>query len=276
MFSLSKFLSSVQNSKKKVDSPEKLASVRGANSGFLINGKIPSKYNASCPRVILLRSKGIEKPVDLTSYMTFEVGHLWEEFFELGAKEAFDKPVKEWKTYKDDEEISEVLPSGSRFSGRPDHVITFEDGTRAVVETKSVSSVSSAKELLSGKYKSEYLAQLVAYMDVLKINQGYLAFGIFCWGYGIKPDILVIDVQIDSAGDVLVNGSYTEYQVEHSRLHRELAGWVIDTNTVVDSRLVTESACKYCPFAKVCDKFDEHKINGTEFINLARAEVEGE
>jgi hypothetical protein len=262
---------------------------RGGNSGIMLaDGVVRANDPGSCLRTIFLRSKGIQAPLELKSYLTFALGLAFETVFEglgHGGKVSLQSqiPVR-----------GEIEGSTTPFRGTADFILTFKNGYRVVADTKSVSALRSFHDVfVKGKVKPGYIAQLVTYMQYLNIPHGFLAFGAFPYvpkdwltagkqrelGRKVEPDLAVVDVRIQE-GSLLVNGQSWEFSLEDVERHRRAAALHIEHDTVERTRpLPFEggfSPCYSCPFANTCTKWEAEGSGRTEkFLEYVKEELDG-
>lgn len=242
--------------------PKKKLTVRGGNSAFFKDGKFISHDQNGCPRIVLLRSHGVEDPKDdPRTQKTFNLGYMNEELF-----------VKHWLAntpHLVDGEVSEPILPEVDFEGHID--VQTE---HVVFELKSVSS-RSTWDLVSkkGSYKIGNLAQAVNYMVAKQVTKGYLVYSLYAYLQGLSLPDIFIKINIDDNGRILVNNKKTEFSVENIIQDRTQKAIALRDDAVYHSRPVTvdgEPSCKYCPFNTVCDAWDSGKIGTTkEFINKA-------
>lgn len=261
---------------KEKDTPEKLKMVRGANAAFLKDGEIYADKEAGCLRIILLRSLGIEKPPEFNSMLTFAYGNLWEAVYAKAAA------VGGYAKVESDSSVEcEIEGTDTLFSGRPDHILHHHDGSIEIVETKSVSSAKQVGKVFRDDYVSpNYLAQVVSYMVAKDTDKGRLSYGSMFWSSGSffsKPAVKEFVVTIDDSR-ININGIYSGFTTKHLGLHKQLSAFVIENKKVWEKRPKDADACKFCPFLKVCDKYDDKNIKMTdaEFVTETKKVVHGE
>ena len=136
---------------------KKLGVLRAGNSGLLEGGE----FAGQCPRLALLRSKGIEVDgVHEEQNLMFEGG--------LGNEDLWMTALRdEWPgTIKQEEEIPIrwTTENGTLVTGRPDIVLCDEEGTPVRgLELKLICSVWTARTILSGAPKLAHLTQAAHY-----------------------------------------------------------------------------------------------------------------
>lgn len=272
---------------KRTDSPNKV--VRGGNSGVLgIDGIVKASDSGSCLRVIFLRAEGIQAPVDFRSHLTFALGYAWESVFSsLEGSEKF--------------KLRSQIPIGPEpiqgssvpFTGTADFIMDFPNGQSIAVDTKSVSSINSYIDLFQkGKVKTNYVAQLVTYMEFLKLNTGYLAPASFIYagkghmtagtfrdtGGKIEPSMKLIPIQLHGS-QIVVNGDPADFNLDDVRRHREAAAFSIETRTISPTRPQSTSGysvCHFCKFKNACDQFEtEYDNSADNFISIVKNKLGG-
>lgn len=266
-------------STKKESDPSKNNTVRGGNSGFMVDGVVWASSTQSCLRMILLRSRGIEDVKNLTSLLTFEVGFMWERIAEAALK----------KTYGD-ANVSTQLEltydiSGSSIKGfsHVDFTVKYNDELY-VVDTKSISSINSyVDSFVKHEAKTDYIAQLMGYADILKARFALLSSASFVYGSSgfkgkpgyikIEPSIKDSYLRLDPDGRIFIDGNRFVYTVKELRAHRQQAALTIESGTVYESRpkATKWNPCTFCPVAPLCDHHDKFKLSDGEFITRAKA-----
>lgn len=245
---------------------------RGGNSGVMpAHGRVESSDSSSCLRAILLRSRGIDGELRLTSYLTFALGIAYENIFNsLGFSDTLG--------FKSQVPIEGKIHSSTsvKFSGTVDYILTDKKtGERVIVDTKGVSSLRSYHStFIERKLKPNYVAQLLNYMECTGISRGYLVPAMFAYAPKdwltagnqrnlpgkIEPKITQFEIEMDyETDDVTVDGKPWDYSMTDVRRHREAAAQVIETGRVAE-RPVSKpggfNPCSLCSFAQACDLYD--------------------
>lgn len=243
--------------------PVKRWTVRGGNSAFCVNGKFVSYDQSGCPRISLLRAHGIEEPVDdVRTQKTFNVGFLNEELFVKNYLPHIPHCV--------DFEIDEPVTAKINFEGHAD-VVT----DALVFELKSVTSRNTWERVRKGKPKVSNVAQCVNYMLSRKATRGYLVYSLYAYCQGLELPDIFFEIELDSDGNIMLNGKQTGYHIDHIVEDRQQKARVLEDNVVYESRPVAEegdkSPCQWCPFSTVCDWWDKTKNGKTEdFLKKAK------
>lgn len=238
-------------------------------SGFLVGEAVHCTYNGPCLRNILALSNGLWDQIDP---VYAQVGALNEEAYEKkippGLKYSRELPIRH--------PVAAVPDVDCSF--RADFV--FED---RVVELKSVVSENSASRTIgkSGKPKLDNLAQVTAYMVSLAKDKAELIYTQYK-----KSDELwkehksrTYNIAVDAEGFLRVDGLSSGYTVYDYIAHRNEAAKVVSTQTVGprpnNAYARYGSPCTYCPWNKVCERFDEGRITSSgEFINECKKVLE--
>ena len=246
---------------------QKKLQVRGGNSGFYKDGVFHGSDANSCPRRVLLRSHGIEPPVDdVRTQKTFNIGFLNEELF-----------VKHYMAHIPhcvDFAIEEPISANVDFVGHSD-VVT----DKLVFELKSATSKNTWEKVKKGKPKLSHLAQLSNYMLSREVTEGYLVYSLYAYVGGLELPDVFFKVTIDNDTNILLEGKETGYKLEHVAADRQTKAKVLEDNSVYDGRPVNptdrQSPCFYCPFSDVCDKWDKATKNKTteRFLDKAKEVV---
>ena len=288
-----------QDQMKSQSEKDKWLTFRGGNSGAMRNGHVITG-NGTCLRKVLLRSKGIQEPKQLKTYLTFALGYGLEDVFGT---------LKNSKKMKFEEQVAiqgEIPGTSVRFSGTADYRMRFAlaDGTfyYLIADTKGCSSINTYFDsIVEGKVKGEYIAQIVSYMEYEGINHGQIVQTNFVYAKRpmfsdemrtrfkrgeptIEPDIHCHDVRIDG-NHILVNGKLADFTMGEVRAHRFAGARTIEDaqdesfNAVHPHRPVKTSyfdPCNNCPFKRSCDAFDNLKDKSTSrFIELIKEHTEG-
>lgn len=288
MFDLkSELLAAIKSQESRRSTP--LAAVRGGNSSFETAEGIPLANDAGqCPRASFLRSKGIQSTPDFKSQMTFNLGFAFERFFE---QLRYSPKVEKLETQV--AITSPIEGSTVPFNGTADFIITFKGGYKILADTKSVSSTRSFKDVFTDhKIKPQYIAQLVSYMEVTKINHGLLVFGAFGYtpkayltagtqrdiGRTVEPDLLAFNIILQGE-KIIIEGEEYKYSLTDIKRHRETVARAIETDTVPLIRPLPYDPegyqpCGLCPFKTVCMEWEMQGTRDTEsFVTLAKEAI---
>lgn len=261
-------------------------SLRGGNSiAYIKNGVLYSDNDSGCLRRILLRSEGVDVPVtDQKTQNVFSLGHLSEEYFgEVSTTATSEDYIRE-------KPVSEQLTQNVYFEGHSD----FASNT-VVWELKSVTSKNTYRKVFKkGEAKHANVIQLVNYMLALEVPLGFLQYTSFCdvMDYSTMGELSAeqvkelagqstkekktFKVEITESGEILVDNKVQEYTVRDIVTFRMKAAEVLEGSTIyldrpsnIESGGMT-TACSYCKFAKVCDRFEELRYSSEEFIKEAK------
>ncbi len=289
--------------KKPEDLDPKLT-LRGGNSGLLINGQIYGS-SESCLRKILLRAHGIEKAPDELSKYIFEIGHLNEKFFCKGLAAAGKEFI---------EEKPVVVPITDRvnFCGHSDVVL---DSETLVYELKSVTSKHTYDKIFKKRdirAKTQYLAQCLSYMLAFEYSLGKIAFTSYksqnytsktkthCIPYyaevivdiqdyleepstaNLNYEKTEFDLEILPSGIVAIDGEETQLHVQAVWDFQEAAAKVLEDVSIYPTRPVQASPshwgeCGFCPFKNICDRWEAKEIKtAQDFLEESRREVQSQ
>lgn len=243
--------------------PVKRWTIRGGNSAFCVDGTFVSHDQSGCPRSVLLRAHGIEEPVDdVRTQKTFNVGFLNEDLF----VKHYMSHIPHCVDFAIDEPVTEKI----NFEGHAD--VVTED---LVFELKSVTSKNTWEMVRKGKPKISNLAQCVNYMLSRKATRGYLVYSLYAYVQGLELPDIFFEIELDSDGNIMLNGKQTDYHIDHIVEDRQTKARVLEDNVVYDKRPVSDtvgkSSCQYCPFSSVCDWWDKSKNKKTEeFLSKAK------
>lgn len=133
----------------------KVGTLRGGSTGALMYGKTPI---GMCARKAYLRYKGI--PIEAISddrHLMFAGGITNEDIWADILTRGLDKG---WSIKREEEiPIAWDTPGGHRVTGRPDLVLLYNDIPKVGIELKQVSSLWTAKDVLTGHPKVPHLLQ---------------------------------------------------------------------------------------------------------------------
>jgi hypothetical protein len=252
-----------------------LKKVYASQSAFMKGTLVFTRYASGCLRSILLSSKGVREQIQQKHQ---DRGKINEDLFEetlKGRKYEREKPI-----------FDRIIPfDDTFFSARADYFFPDDGPTGTVVELKSSESSSVLNDVIrKGKYKLENVAQLIAYMLSLKTDLGKLNYTF------LKPDKKdpkvylktaerLFNVQIGPSGAVLIDGDDSGFTAQDQLDHRYAAAKCMNDDLVWSRPYqpsAWESPCRFCPFSKICDKWDAGEIDKTEdFISQARNAITG-
>lgn len=272
-------ITKIYNANRKTTDEDRSNTVSGGNAGVqTADGAYHSTTSSSCPRIVALRTRGVQSPIDFQSIMTFEGGFALERVFSL-LKQHPD--VKSWEEQKS---MFRTLDSGTVWRGTPDFLVNW-NGKQIVFDTKSVASVSSYISFVkNGDVKHEYVAQLATYMHETGSDTGFLVAGVTPWvsqkfmtagtnrqtGGSIKPGLTAYRVSIVK-DDIYFNKQLWKFKLSDVLRHRDSCGEAIATNKL-PPRPEDFAPCHFCPFKSACVTFnsaDEYSID--EFVDSVQA-----
>jgi hypothetical protein len=236
---------------------------RISDSGFVRNGELHGGPSA-CPRKILLRDHGIEQRPNpgseewFRSQITFGIGHVGEDVFEMDCKAKQLGYKREWFVCSRMDEDTEI-------AGSTDFIV---EGIPH--ELKCVSSTNVYEKVFNKReFKVENLCQLANYMLELEAPEGVLRYTNVVYHkatkWKAKPESTSFKVIISGEGEFVVDGKRV-FTVEEILEHRELARWCLVNQAVWSGRPKSEGffdACGLCWWRDVCDAFDSKVINTT-------------
>lgn len=212
---------------------------------FSLNGLNLAEYESGCWRWILY-SQGVRNQID-PAYQS--VGAFHEDWYASKLSEPFDREVP-FKL-----ELGEAV-----LSGRCD----FKLDDR-IDETKSTFDV---KKLLIAPQRA-HMAQLTIYLSHFEKENGRLIYGHYIQDLtGEHPqwqqqEVRTIAIRLGAKGRIFANGVRTEWCVDDvvntisilERHHRE------DTVPERPPIFGYKSACKYCPAALTCARYEAKEID---------------
>lgn len=212
---------------------------------FSLNGLNLAEYNSGCWRWILY-TQGVRKEID-PNYSSVGAHH--EEWYETTLTEPYEREVP-FKI-----EVGDAVVSGRcdfKFADRID-------------ETKSTFDIKK----LDIAPNRAHMAQLAVYLSHFEETEGKLVYGHYVqdltgpepiWKQTATRDIAI---RVGSNSRIFANGVRTEWSIDDvvgsiaslERFHRE---------DVVPERppiFGYKSACKYCPAALTCARYDAKEVD---------------
>lgn len=280
MLDLKAEIEDAYNNLKAEENKARLGMVSGGNAGVqLADGTFLCTSNSSCPRVILLRSKGIQGTKNFSSIVTFEIGFAIERVVSLLQHSA------KIQSYAAQQTIERTLKSGVKWRGTPDFELVVNDKL-VILDTKSVSSVNTFIEFVCGdEIKIEYIAQLSTYMYEKGTKWGYIAAVTTPWvsekfltagtkqktGGSVKPDLHLFPLVIHDQ-QIKFKGNFLDFGMDDVLRHRETVGEYVATETV-GPRPKDNKPCWGCDFRKSCDLYDAQYEKGFQSLVSSIEEV---
>jgi hypothetical protein len=265
----------------------KLGTLRGGNSGALVDGEVLGK----CHRISLARYKGISTPKNDGAQYWFDAGYANEEAW-LNKLSTTIKGMEGYELLSEEEcPIKWSTSGGIRVTGRPDFVI-FKDGVPNLgLELKVVCTEGSAAGIwCAGEPSIANLIQTAHYSMIIgcpfNLVYSYRASSIAPrWVISKHKDRLrqksnkswVIDPFIAE-----FRVGFENDQVYYIDLHGKKVVTPITSQSIRDyyelivdmdkekelyTRVATKKAngdwlpydqCNYCPFSAACENYDSH------------------
>lgn len=235
-----------------------------SSSAFAINSAVYTDSPAGCLRNIVLQSEGISTPIQPERSL---VGAVHEHLYmrrlgdqlarrEFNIEDATDKYVTR--------------------RGRAD----FQTVDQVIHECKATFSESIKRTVIgSGKPKLTHIAQLVNYLITEKLSRGRLFYGYY-EEVEIDGEIYLklkaergFDVEVNDAGNILIDGAIYEHDVRDLIRHTVNAIEALKNIPAVPDRPINAfepyaSPCGYCAFKNVCNDYDNDKR--IDFFQAAR------
>lgn len=245
--------------------------VRGSASGFMWGRTVFTDYDGACLRKILLASRGAWS------------GEIDQKHVIRGAfnEAEYEKKLQaDGRDYVREKFVQDVIP-GSKvpFQGSIDYLVSGNDCDE-VHELKSTESKNKLRDIKSGKYTTENLAQCISYMITTNTVIGKLIYTFFQLDTTQEPALYVenytrtFEILIDNSGRIVVDSTPTKWTVYDQLLHRTTSAKVVEEGIVWDRPhnwdLMWGSPCKFCPFSAACEKYDSGSIEGADaFVECA-------
>ncbi len=245
--------------------------IYASNSAFAWGQLVFTDSKAGCVRSILLSANGVfEGEIDAKHQIR---GALNEEQYEAALKTA-------GTSYTREHPIKSPVPGYSNIvvSGRVDF-IRHPDSGDEIVELKSTESDNVKREVIKkGKPKVTHLAQVSAYMILLKIPKAQL----ICTHYEndagtyTKGDERSFEISIDDAGRICIDSIPSGYTIGDLYTHQKLAARMISEHRVgprpKDHDAKFGSPCNFCVWRQACDAYDQGAIESTtdSFVSYAK------
>lgn len=246
----------------------KTKKIRASSAAFMKGRLVFTDYATGCLRNILFNSWGIKEQL---KQGTQDRGAMNEDRYiadnlvdtDLDVSREITSPVTQ---------VTDTVAWG----GRTDvHVKPRSAGPAEIYELKSTGSKNKLRDLKQGKYTTENLAQLVAYMTDWELSNGHLVYSYY------EPDAFGKDqlkyekdftVKLDTAGTVVVDNEPTMFSVADQLHHRLQAAEVVDKDIVWDRPHNYDAAfgspCHWCPFKSACARWDSGVIESVDNLLL--------
>ena len=261
--------------------------VRGGCAGVLCSGKILGNSKQACPRASLLRSYGVQEPIDGRAKRTFAIGRAIETCF------CEERPELQGNVRQEEMPVlgDGPFPNSKVFLAiEVDAVETTKDTAGNEVqrfyELKTVQSTKKAKQYLSqGEYSFDNAVQLAYAMVNFGASHGILRY-MACF---------YDDFTYNKEKVKITPESYREYIVEnrHDRIfvdgqptvitydgvcgHVEYSAWVLGTLDLKIKDILKPSspdpeskeehvACQWCYFNRLCAVAEQEEWTQAKFI----------
>lgn len=232
-------------------------------------------YATGCLRKIYLRSRGVRESIP---QFHGKRGAQLESQFGTRLR-AGGSPVVEAEA-----PISYPIDGhdGFVFSGRMDFRVRDGEFVK-VFELKSTESKPKLRQIKSGTFTTENLAQLVAYMIAQGTDQGELRYAYMepnlNGEYVIKYE-RGFDVKIDDFGRLIIDGKPHRFTIYDQLAHTHAAASCIENDTIYDRpanyAAPFGSPCARCPFKTTCDAWDSGMITASDdFVTDAKNTLDG-
>lgn len=220
-----------------------------SSAAFAIGNAVYTDSPSGCLRSIVISAQGIRTDI-APEYQLIGATHEHQHMRKLGARLAFRE-----------RSIQRELTPHVTQSGRMDFGTT--DGE--IHETKATSSEYTKRSAIGkGEPKANHVAQLVTYLINTKTPKGRLIYGYYeenAEGFLVLAGQREIEVAIDEAGNILIDGATYEWTVADQLAHTTLATAALEAIPAVPERPANAeqqwgSPCGYCTFKSVCDRYD--------------------
>lgn len=220
--------------------------------------------NTACLRNILLQKWGIRTP--FPPYIAY-LGAVNEVNWEN--KLTADPSVSHFSR---EQSVSIVLTKDTLLTGRYDAVVHFKElPSPEVYEFKSMSSKTSfAKVFKKGVPKTENVAQICAYLSLLKLSTGQLIYSFY------EKEKLILsklfEIKIEEDGTIKIDGEKYLYTMHDLTEFIRNATHVLEHEEVVDRpehwATSFDSPCYFCAWKDACAVYDSTSSKGL-FLNTA-------
>lgn len=275
-----------------IEEQKKIGHLRGGSCGCITSD---NQIVGKCARETMLRTLGIQIPVELNRQLMFSGGQKVEEM----AEELLAK------SYEDNEDIKIIngdrkgcqysLEGTNRYvSMRTDLEIYEKDILKAIVECKSLCGQSSNNRVYFDRVPDlGHLIQLGHYIFARGVNEGYLLYistvdmpihyatkkRIGTRDYKVDPFMMVFPVRF-------ING-ILHYKVKEDEIQTPITQQgILDYYKLIDEMIKskqlcprvtnlkatgdmgTYDKCKYCDLNDICDDFEE---SFDAFVDAAKA-----
>jgi CRISPR/Cas system-associated exonuclease Cas4 (RecB family) len=246
--------------------------VRGSNTGVFMNGNFFSTYQEACPRIVTLRSMGVQPTEqDGAANPVFALGYAFESYIKstIGCD------------YEEEKLIEIEITPELKFQGHSDAVLD-----NLVLEFKSCSSKNTYREVfIKEQPKLSNLFQLCAYMLGAEINHGKLIYGSYLelFDYNelklmtvedvaesIKdfvPELKVFDIDFSEDGEIYIDGKRSIYNITHIYdFWLEIARYQQSGELPPKPVALKGSPCFFCPLKLACSNTYENMDNFKTYL----------
>ena len=267
---------------------------RGANTPLLDGDSFLTDGESHCPRVAILRKRGISSKPSPKNILSWTYGRAWEALM----KQMVDKAKIPNLSYLEEEQCAVLIydDSGERliYSARPDLLISYND-KKFPVECKSIQSNNGALNIFThNKPKLGALLQLCMAMQAHDCQTGYTLYGLMHWvngydfstrsGFKCEPDFATQFAEFRDDGFMYSNGRKTCVSYErclngiHALDQLDAAGiFLPERPKGVDmfGNAMKYNCCTYCPYNMICSQYGpKDSIQIDEFIEEVKLEVD--
>lgn len=250
-----------------------MQTIRGANTG-LINPKTMQQEIVSaeqCLRHVWARARSgnTREALDFRSQVTFAVGHACEEVF-----------ASYHPNLEREKELTLVVGKDVEVVGHVDFI-----GGGQIHEVKSISSIDKALEYAyKGEPKESNIAQLVAYMVMAEVQEGFLHYIVTCYGkktsdkvkYSIQPSMHSYKIEIENSGLINLNGLPLRWDATWVAAFWSQAAKMLtapDKDLAKNAPRPNSDICLWCKYRDCC-AFLEETGDVNQFKEAICAQVE--
>lgn len=244
----------------------KVLRLRASSTAFSKGRLVFTDWNTGCFRNLLFKAYGIKD--EFKEEITARGALNEERFAQRLRREGVD-------FLREQDSPVQSVTAATSWRGRTDFlrrgcVPAVASKESILLELKSTGSKSKLRDLKSGKYTTENLAQLVAYMLDFNIMRGSLIYTYY-EGQEAKYE-REFKVELDNVGTIIVDNVATEFTAQDQLEHRLRAAEVLENDIIADRPYNWDAAwgspCHFCPFKSACDKYDKHEIETSEGLIL--------
>lgn len=267
---------------------------RGANTPLLIDGEFVTDGEAHCPRVAILRKRGVQAKPKPKNILSWQYGRAWESLM----KRLIDRAEIPNLSYQEEEDCAVLIRDQEDrviYSARPDLVVTYNN-IKFAVECKTSQSNNVALDVFQHhKPKLGAFLQLAMAMGAHNLTQGYTIYGLMHWirGYDfqaknhfkLEPDFVTHATTVGENGCLCCNGRQTIVSYDrcvdgiHALRQMDLEGVFVPERPKQMNLFGDKSKyniCTYCSYNVVCSQYlpSEGEIDIEEFMMEVLSEVD--